>query len=120
MTETTIVLGASSNPDRFSYKAVKSLSLHHQPVIAIGNKAGKIGNVEIIVGKPKLENVHTITLYLNQLHQKEYYDYIISLKPKRLIFNPGTENPEFELLADQSGIEVIKSCTLIMLSTEKF
>jgi len=116
----TLVLGASPNPIRFSHKAVKSLVRHGHEVVPVGNKEGDIMWQKIIVGKPKVDNIHTVTLYLNPNNQKEYYNYIIELAPKRIIFNPGSENQELIELAMQNNIEVAIACTLIMLNTNKY
>jgi len=116
----TLVLGASPNPIRFSHKAVKSLVRHGHEVVPVGNKEGDIMWQKILVGKPKVDNIHTITLYLNPGNQKEYYNYIIELAPKRLIFNPGSENQELIELAMQNNIEVAIACTLIMLNTNNY
>lgn len=116
----TLVLGASPNPIRFSYKAVKSLVRHGHEVIPIGIREGDIMWQKIIIGKPKLTNIHTVTVYLNPENQKEYYDYLISLSPKRIIFNPGSENQELIQLAMKNNIEVCVACTLIMLNTNKY
>ncbi len=116
----TLVLGASPNPIRFSHKAVKSLVRHGHDVVPIGIREGDIMWQNIIVGKPKMDDIHTITLYLNPENQKEYYDYIISLSPKRIIFNPGSENQELIALAVKNNIEISIACTLIMLNTHKY
>lgn len=116
----TLVLGASENTDRFSNRAIHKLVRHGNPVLAIGGREGKVGDVAIQTGKPAIEGVHTVTLYLNPERQKEYYDYILSLKPKRVVFNPGTENEELEALARQKRIETIEHCTLIMLDEGEF
>ncbi len=116
----TLVLGASPNPIRFSYKAVKSLVRHGHEVIPLGIKEGDIMWQKIINGKPNLEDIHTVTMYLNPENQKEYYDYIFSLSPKRIIFNPGSENQELIELAMKNKIEVIVACTLIMLNSNKY
>lgn len=116
----TLVLGASPNPIRFSYKAVKSLVRHGYDVVPIGIREGDIMWQKIIVGKPKLDGIHTITLYINPSIQKEYYDYILSLKPKRIIFNPGTENQELIQIAMANNIEVSIACTLIMINTNNY
>ena len=116
----TMVLGASPNPVRFSYKAVKSLQRHNIPVIPIGIKKGEIGGIGIVRGRPAIEDLHTITMYIGPARQKEYYAWLISLKPKRIIFNPGTENQEFMKLAEKNGIEVLEDCTLIMLNAERY
>lgn len=116
----TLVLGASPDPIRFAYKAIKSLLRYGHPIVAVGNKEGEINGVKIEIGKPKADKVDTIALYLNPTKQKEYYDYLISLEPKRIIFNPGTENKELMDLASKNGIEVIEDCTLIMLNTDRY
>ena len=118
--KTTVVLGASDNPSRYSYLAVTRLRKFGHPVLAIGKKPGKVFDVEITKEKIPQENVDTITLYLNPLHQKMYYDYIVSLSPKRIIFNPGTENEELAVLAQQHGIKTMEACTLVMLSTGQY
>ena len=116
----TVVLGASSNPGRYSYLAVNKLRAFGHPVVAIGRKKEMVGSVEI-KDKPEAETgVDTVTLYLAPERQKEYYDYILSLKPRRLIFNPGAENPELEKLAKDNGIKPIDACTLVMLSTGQY
>lgn len=116
----TIVFGASPNPERFSFKAIVSLREHHHEVIAIGKKKGSIADTEIIQDTPILDDVHTIAMYLSPDNQKEYYDYILSLNPKRIIFNPGTENEELSKRAQSNGIEVVEWCVLIMLSTNRY
>jgi predicted CoA-binding protein len=113
----TVVLGASDNPARYSYLALKKLQAHHHPVVAIGKKKGKVGEVTIQTDHLPVEGVDTITLYLNPQNQKEYYDYILELKPNRIIFNPGTENNDLMKQAKDNGIEPVIGCTLVMLST---
>jgi uncharacterized protein len=120
MSKKTVVLGASANPGRYSNMAVNRLVSHKHPVVAIGKREGKISNVEIITGQPIQEGVDTITLYLNPTNQKPYYDYILSLNPKRIIFNPGTENEELEALAQKKGIKTMEACTLVMLSIGQY
>jgi hypothetical protein len=112
----TLVLGATPNPARYAYAAVQRLRRHNHEVVAVGNRPGAIDDVAIQTQTEPLENIDTITLYLNPTNQKPYYDYILSLKPKRIIFNPGTENPELVQLARENGIEVEIGCTLVMLS----
>ncbi len=114
--KTTVVIGASENTERYSNRVTRML--HHQniPVVAIGVKAGEIDGVNIQTGFPKVDSVDTVTLYVGPAHQPQYYDYVLSLKPERVIFNPGTENPEFEEKARKAGIEVLEACTLTMLS----
>jgi uncharacterized protein len=121
MEKLTLVLGASPNPDRFAYKAVRSLQRREMPVVAIGRRNVDLGNLQIRKGMPEdIGNVHTITLYMSAKNQKEYYNYILSLNPKRIIFNPGTTNPELSEIAQKAGIEVIDDCMLVMLNTGKY
>ena len=116
----TLVLGASENTERYSNLAVKKLVAHKHPVVAIGKKSGMIGSIPIITEMKIIEDIDTVTLYLNPLHQKPFYEYIIALKPKRIIFNPGTENEELETLARKNGIKTMEACTLVMLSTSQY
>ena len=116
----TLVLGASDNPSRYSYLAIKRLRSHGHPVAAIGKKHTMVNDVTIDTEKKELENIHTVTLYLNPLRQKEYYNYILSLKPQRIIFNPGAENDELFDLATKNGISPIEACTLVLLSTNQY
>ena len=120
MQKKTVVLGASQNEERYSNMAVKKLVAHNHPVTAIGNKEGLINNIKIIKENPFLNDVDTVTLYLNPENQKPYYDYILSLNPKRIIFNPGTENDELESLAAAKGIKTMEACTLVLLSTNQY
>jgi uncharacterized protein len=116
----TLVLGASLNPSRYSFLAINRLRNHGHEVVAIGKTTGNIGDVNIITERPQINDVDTVTLYLNEENQKQYYDYIFSLKPKRIIFNPGAENEELEKLAKEKGIQPLEACTLVMLSTAQF
>jgi predicted CoA-binding protein len=116
----TVVLGASPNPRRYSYLAVQRLRNAGHPVAAIGRKPATVGDVDIITYKAAVEAVDTVTLYLNAANQMEYYDYILSLHPRRIIFNPGAENPELEALASANGIEPVEACTLVLLSTGQY
>lgn len=116
----TLVLGASTNPARVSNAAVyRLLAAGHEPIL-IGIRDGEIAGVPILKGQPRLEDIHTVTLYINAKRQVEYYDYILSLNPIRIIFNPGTENPELARLAKAEGIEVEMGCTLVMLTLNDF
>lgn len=116
----TVVLGASPNPARYSYLAVNRLTNHQHPVVAIGKRTGRVGTVDIKTDHEPVANVHTVTLYLNPHNQREYYDYILDLQPRRIIFNPGTENAELEKRAREAGIETLQACTLVMLSTGQY
>lgn len=120
MKKKTLVLGASENPNRYSNMAVKKLLSHGHEVVAIGRRDGIIGHTPIHKSTPNLTEVDTVTLYLNPGNQLPYYNYILSLHPKRIIFNPGTENEELEQLAQKAGIETKKACTLVMLSTNQY
>jgi predicted CoA-binding protein len=120
MKNKTLVLGASENPERYSNKAMLKLQSKGHDVVAIGKKAGKVSGIEITTQQVKTDDIETVTLYLNPLHQKPYYDYIVSLKPKRIVFNPGAENEELERIAAQQGINVLEACTLVLLGTGQF
>lgn len=116
----TVVLGASPNPVRFSYKAVKSLLRHEIEVIPVGFRAGDIEDIEIFTGYPEIEDVHTVSLYIGSSRQDEYEDYIFSLNPKRVIFNPGTVNPGLMGKLKKEGIEPVSECMLVMLKEGEF
>ena len=116
----TLVIGASIKKERFSNKAIRLLRQHNHPVEAIGLKEGKIGDVKFKTGSPRLSDIHTVTLYLKPELQHQYYSYIEELKPKRVIFNPGTENDELNRILSDKGVEVIENCTLVMLNSELF
>ena len=116
----TLVLGASSNPDRYSFLAVNKLREKGHDVVAIGKRNGIVKDVEIISEKKPVTDLDTVTLYLNPHNQQEYYDYIFSLHPRRIIFNPGAENPELEAKAKEKGILTQEACTLVLLSTGQY
>jgi len=116
----TLVLGASSNPTRYSFLAINKLRKNGHPVVAVGKKNATVADVEITTDKKPATGIDTVTLYLNARNQKEYYDYILSLKPKRIIFNPGAENEELEALARANNIQPMEACTLVLLSTGQF
>jgi len=116
----TLVLGASENPSRYSYLALQRLQSNEHPVVAIGKRKGFVGNVAIETEKKEWTDVDTITLYLNPANQKQYYDYIVSLHPKRIIFNPGAENNELAEMASRKGIQPVEACTLVMLATNQY
>ena len=116
----TLVLGASPKPERYSFKAVNMLKKYGHPVLAIGAREAMIGDTKIIKGFPSSDDIDTITLYLGQKNQIGFYNYILEINPRRIIFNPGTHNPELINLAEEKGIEVIEACTLVMLSTGQF
>jgi len=116
----TLVIGASDNPSRYSYLAIQRLRQHDHPVVAIGRKNTQVADVPVTKDKKPFEDIDTITFYLNPTHQKEYYDYILSLKPKRLVFNPGAENEELIQLAKKNNITTLEACTLVLLSTGQY
>ncbi len=116
----TVVLGASDSPMRYSYLAVRRLKSYDHPVVAIGRKTGMIDDTQIITEHPSMEDVDTVSVYLNPAHQKQYYDYIVDLHPKRIIFNPGAENAELTALAKDNGIEPMNACTLVLLGTGQY
>jgi predicted CoA-binding protein len=116
----TLVLGASTKPHRYSFKAIERLRSYGHPVSAISRKEGRVVDVDFQIGEPKLEDVHTVTIYIAERHQAEEIDYILSLAPKRIIFNPGAENSAFYAQAKKEGIEVLEACTLVLLSTGQF
>jgi uncharacterized protein len=113
---TTLVIGASTNPDRYSYKAIKSLLQHNQHVVAIGAKPGEVGGVQFVTNQFLFDQIDTITLYINPTVQQDYIHYILDLKPRRVIFNPGTENEDFQTLLQQHNIIAQEACTLVLLS----
>lgn len=117
MKKKTLVLGASEKPDRYSNKAIRMLLNHEYEVVALGLRPGEVNGVKIDTGFPAYEGVDSVTLYLNPKRQQAYYDYILSLKPNRVVFNPGTENPEFYQLLTENKIEVEPACTLVMLKS---
>jgi predicted CoA-binding protein len=116
----TVVLGASENPSRYSYLAVRKLLNHGHPVVAIGKKKGKIADTPIETEHLAVQDVDTITLYLNPMNQEQYIDYILNLRPRRIIFNPGTENEDLITRAKENGINPVVACTLVMLSTGQY
>lgn len=112
----TLVMGASTNPERYSFLAANKLVKYGHEIELLGNKTGEMNGHKINTGTPDFKDIDTVTLYLSPKNQTSYYDYIIGLKPKRIIFNPGTENAELETLAQSKGIETIEACTLVLLS----
>ncbi|GAB4134752.1 MAG: CoA-binding protein [Bacteroidia bacterium] len=120
MSKKTIVIGASDNPDRYSYRAVRMLKHFGHEVIPVGIRKGAIDGLDIMTDRPAVQDVDTVSLYVGPANQPAWYDYILSLKPKRIIFNPGTENQELEQKAKEAGIETLEACTLVMLSVGNF
>lgn len=116
----TLVIGASDNSSRYSYLAIQRLLQHKHPVVAIGRKKTEVLGVPVETEKLPFQDIDTVTLYLNPKNQQEYYDYILSLNPKRVIFNPGTENLDFYRLLEENNISYEVACTLVLLGTEQF
>jgi len=120
MDKKTLVIGASENPVRYSYLAIQSLRKHGNDVVALAKRMGKVADVSIQTEFPKSEGIHTVTLYVGAQRQPEYYTQLLELNPKRVIFNPGTENNELVSKLEEKGIEAIEACTLVMLSTGQY
>lgn len=120
MSKRTAVIGASPNPDRYAYRATLSLKKYGHPVFPVGIHKGEIGNEVILTDKPQLTDIDTVTLYVGPKNQETWIPYILGLKPKRIIFNPGTENPVLETAAEKQGIECVIGCTLVMLSVGQY
>ena len=120
MVKKTLVLGASLNSQKYSNKAVKLLISKGLDVVALGHKFGFIDKIEVIETKKIHNNIHTVTIYLNKKFQVQFYNYVLELKPKRVIFNPGTENLEFYKILKKNSINYEESCTLVLLSTDQF
>lgn len=120
MSGLTVVIGVSENPSRYANMAVRSLMRHGEPVVAVGLKDGEFDGVKIHGNKPHFDDVDTITLYVGPRNQPSWYDYIVSLRPRRIILNPGTESKELVDLCTKHGIEVVEACTLVMLSVGNY
>ena len=120
MSRNTLVIGASSNPERYAYKAVKALQNSGHQVTAIGLRTGQIDQVKIHTEKQLFPNIDTVTLYVSAKNQGQYMDYIKQLKPRRVIFNPGTENPEVYKELEALGIQCEEACTLVLLSIDQY
>lgn len=116
----TLVYGASTNPERYSYKAIKMLQEYGHEVVAIGGREADLDGIPILTGHPEVDDVHTITMYMGEARQAEHVSYILGLQSKRIIFNPGAENMSLFLKAKELGIEVVNACTLVMLRTEQY
>ncbi|GGD25884.1 CoA-binding protein [Hyunsoonleella pacifica] len=120
MNKKTLVLGASLKPNRYSNYAIQRLVANKVETVAFGLREGEVSGIVIDTELLNYENIHTVTLYLNPKRQKEYYSYIVSLNPKRVIFNPGTENPEFYEILKENNIAFEAACTLVLLSTNQY
>lgn len=119
-TRATLVMGASDNPARYSFLAIRRLRAQEIPVRAIGRKKTVVADVPVETEMVPWDDIDTITLYLNPQHQEPYYNYLLSLHPRRVIFNPGAENPVLEKIATAAGIHCMDACTLVMLSTGQY
>ncbi len=120
MNKSTLVIGASTNPERYSYMAIELLRQYQHDVYAIGAREGKVSDVSIVTNHNSYDLLNTLTLYINPTIQKDLYSYILSLHPRRIIFNPGAENDELKNLATAHGIECIEACTLVLLRTNQY
>jgi len=122
MKKKTVIIGATTNVSRYAYSAAGMLADYDHEIVPVGIKTGEIfgKNILDLRLKPEIRDVDTVTLYIGPRHQPEWYNYIIDLKPKRVIFNPGTENDEFMDKLSDSGVEVLEACTLVMLRTEQY
>ena len=116
----TLIIGATNNPGRYANLAAHRLTAHGHDIVNVGIKTGDVAGVPIERAGIIHKDVDTITLYVGPQHQSEYFDYIVKTKPKRIIFNPGTENQELEELAEKNGIETMDACTLVLLSTGQY
>ena len=116
----TLILGASPKEWRFAYKAANKLKQHQHDLVLIGREQAIVADVEVLTKAVLLTDIDTVTMYLNPRHQPEYYDYILQLAPSRIIFNPGSENPELATLAQENDIQVIEACTLVMLANDAY
>ena len=118
----TVIIGATTNPARYAYLAARMLTEYQHEIVPVGIKDGAVFGKEIldIFEKPKIEDVDTVTLYIGPQRQGEHMDYILNLNPKRIIFNPGTENDEFIRRAEEKGIEALEACTLVMLRSRQY
>lgn len=118
----TVLVGATTNTSRYAYLAAEMLTEYGYEIVPVGIKTGKVFGVPIlnIYDKPFIDKVDTITLYIGHQNQPEWYEYLLSLKPKRILFNPGTENIEFKKMAEEKGIETLEACTLVMLRSGQY
>lgn len=118
----TVIIGATTNPARYAYLAARMLTQYNHEIVPVGIKEGEVFGKEIldIFEKPAIKDVDTVTMYIGPKRQPEYYKYILGLNPKRIIFNPGTENYEFEKMAEDQGVEALQGCTLVMLRSNQY
>lgn len=116
----TLILGATTNTERYAYKAAQMLNTHGHEIVPVGIRNGDLFGTKIINDKAIQSDINTITIYVSPQNQKEWYEYIINTRPKRIIFNPGTENEELNAMAQSNGIETEEACTLVLLSTGQY
>lgn len=116
----TVIIGTIHKESKPSYKAVEALFQHNVPVVAIGRKRGNINGVEVLDDKPPIDDVHTIAMFIKDSRQIRYFDYMLTLKPQRIIFAPGTENKSFSRLAREKNIEIVENCIVSMLDNGEF
>ena len=118
----TVIIGATTDPSRYAYLAARMLTHYNNEIVPIGIKKGGVFGAQILDIRERLQvnDVHTVTLYIGPQRQPEWYDYILGMKPKRIIFNPGTENDTFERMAEEQGIEVVQGCTLVMIRSNQY
>jgi uncharacterized protein len=122
MNKKTVIIGATTNPSRYAYLAARMLTEYNHEIVPVGIKKGEVYGTQIlpINERPLVNDVDTVTLYIGPQHQPEHYNYILSLKPKRVIFNPGTENEEFKKLLAKAGTETLEACTLVLLRSNQY
>ena len=122
MSKKTVIVGSTPRPYRYAHQAAVMLDEREIPFIPLGIQEGEVLGRDIlnVYDKPQIEEVDSLTMYISAPRQKEWYDYLLSLKPKRIIFNPGSENYEFKKRAESEGVECLEACTLVMLSVGNF
>lgn len=116
----TLILGASTNPARYSYLVANKLVRKGYPIVNVGVKKGEVAGVEIEKPDQVYSDIDTVTMYVGPTNQPVYYDYVLATRPKRIIFNPGAENAELAQKAKDAGIDVVEACTLVMINTGQF
>jgi predicted CoA-binding protein len=122
MKNKTVIVGASPNEGRYAFLAARMLKENDHDLVPLGIREGSVGGkaIQDIREQPKIDGVDTVTMYISPRHQPAYYDYIVGLKPRRFIFNPGSENPEFIALAERNGIKTLEACTLVLLRSHQY
>lgn len=120
MATKTLVIGASENPARYAFQAVKALVENNHEVLALGKRKGQVHQIDIKTEMPSTTEIDTVSLYINPTIQKAYENFLMDLNPRRVIFNPGTENPELANKLEKSGIQCISACTLVLLATDQY